>query len=57
MIETPFNIRNYLYKNSTTFLDRKKEVFDYIDSNILEIKKRIWKYSWQRRKKRDSSKA
>jgi hypothetical protein len=54
--EDILNIRKYLYKNSTTFLTRKKEVFDYIDSNILEIKKRIGKYSWQRRKKRDSSK-
>jgi len=41
MIETPFN------NNGT------KLKFDYIDSNILEIKKRIGKYSWQRRKKRD----
>ena len=54
--EDILNIRKYLYKNSTTFLGRKKEVFDYIDSNILEIKKRIGKYSWQRRKKRDLSK-
>ena len=54
--EDILNIRKYLYENSTTFLGRKKEVFDYIDSNILEIKKRIGKYSWQRRKKRDLSK-
>jgi hypothetical protein len=54
--EDILNIRKYLYKNSTTFLGRKKEVFDYIDSNILEIKKRIGKYSWQRKKKRDLSK-
>jgi hypothetical protein len=41
MIETPFkNKGTKLYKNSTTFLGRKKEVFDYIDSNLLEIKKR-----------------
>lgn len=48
-------IKKYLYKNSHKYLDRKKEIFDFIEKDINEIKKKVWKNNWEMRKKRNTS--
>lgn len=48
-------IGRYLYKNSNKYLDRKKKIFDFIEKNINEIKKKVWKNNWEMRKKRNTS--
>lgn len=47
-------IGKYLYKGSHKYLDRKKEIFDFIEENIDEIKKKVWKNHWEIRKKRNT---
>lgn len=44
------NIYKMLYENSNLFLDRKKQIFDYMYNNHVEIYKLINKKNWERRK-------
>lgn len=48
-------LSKYFYDNSNIYLERKKEIFDKVENNLMEIKSKIWKNNWENKKNKKLS--